>query len=50
MRDYGPEPWSHGVTGNRDTIETFVRYAREQGYLDRLIPIEEFFVENTLDV
>ncbi len=49
-RDYGPEPWSHGVAGNRDTIETFVRYAREQGYINRDIPIEEFFVENTLEV
>jgi len=48
-RDYGPEPWSHGVAGNRHTIETFVRYAREQGYIDRDIPVEEFFVEGTLE-
>jgi 4,5-dihydroxyphthalate decarboxylase len=49
-RAYGPEPWSHGVAGNRHTIETFVRYAREQGYIDRDIPIEEFFAGNTLEI
>ena len=49
-RDYGPEPWSQGVPGNRHTVETFVRYAREQGYIDREIPIEEFFVESTLEL
>jgi 4,5-dihydroxyphthalate decarboxylase len=49
-RDYGPEPWSHGVAGNRHTVETFVRYAHEQGYIDRPIPVEEFFLESTLDV
>lgn len=49
-RDYGPEPWSHGVAGNRENVETFVRYAREQGYIDRIIPIEEFFAAGTLAV
>jgi 4,5-dihydroxyphthalate decarboxylase len=49
-RDYGPEPWSNGVAGNRHTVETFVRYARDQGYVDRIIPIEEFFVESTLGI
>ena len=44
------KPWSHGIEGNRDTVETFVRYARDQGYLDRIIPIEEFFAAGTLDV
>jgi hypothetical protein len=24
--------------------------ARAQGYVDRIIPIEEFFVESTLDI
>ena len=47
-RDYGPEPWSNGVAGNEHTVETFVRYARDQGYIDRIIPIEEFFVESAL--
>ena len=48
-RDYGPEPWSHGVAANRHTVETFVRYAREQGYIEKIIPIEDFFAASTLD-
>ena len=48
-RDFGPEPWSQGVAANRHTVETFVRYAREQGYIEKIIPIEEFFAESTLD-
>lgn len=49
-RDYGANPWSHGLAGNRETVETFIRYAHEQGYIDRPIPIEEFFAEGTLTV
>ena len=49
-RDYGPEPWSHGLAGNEANVETFVRYAKEQGYIDEIIPIENFFAPNTLDV
>ncbi|MEK9643984.1 MAG: hypothetical protein VW547_00430 [Alphaproteobacteria bacterium] len=49
-RDYGPEPWSQGVPKNRHTVETFVRYAHEQGYIDRIIPIGEFFAEGTLEL
>ena len=48
-RDYGSEPWSHGVAGNRHTVETFVRYAREQGYIERDIPIDALFVREALD-
>ena len=48
-RDYGPRPWTHGVAQNRKTIETFVRYAHEQNYIDRIVPIEEFFAEGTLE-
>ncbi len=49
-RDYGAEPWSHGVAGNKHNVETFVRYARDQGYIDRIIPLEEFFVESVMDI
>jgi len=31
-------------------VETFVRYARDQGYIDRIIPLEEFFVESAMDI
>jgi 4,5-dihydroxyphthalate decarboxylase len=48
-RDFGPEPWSQGVAANRHTVETFVRYAQEQGYIEKIIPIEDFFAESTLE-
>ncbi len=50
MRDYGAEPWSHRIAGNEHNVETFVRYARDQGYIDRIIPLEEFFVESAMDI
>jgi 4,5-dihydroxyphthalate decarboxylase len=49
-RDYGAESWSHGVAGNEHNLETFVRYARDQGYIDRIIPLEKFFVESAMDI
>lgn len=49
-RDYGKEPWSHGVADNRHNVETFVRYAHDQGYMERILPIEEFFVESAMDI
>ena len=41
-------PWVHGFEANRHTIDTFVRYAHEQGYIPRRPAIEEFFAPNTL--
>lgn len=49
-RDYGQAPWSHGITGNEANVETFVRYAMAQGYIDKLIPLDEFFAPGTYDV
>lgn len=45
---YGAHPYAHGVAPNRKTIETFVRYAHEQGYIARPIPVDELFVPATL--
>jgi 4,5-dihydroxyphthalate decarboxylase len=47
---YGANPYAHGVAPNRQTIETFVRYAHEQGYISRPIPVEELFVPATLNL
>ena len=47
-RLWGENPWPHGIKANRNTIETFVRYAHEQGYIDRRLAIEEMFPESTL--
>jgi 4,5-dihydroxyphthalate decarboxylase len=41
---YGPNRWSHGLgSSNRKVLETFVRYAHEQGYISRLPALEELF-------
>jgi 4,5-dihydroxyphthalate decarboxylase len=42
---YGPNPFVNGLgPANRKLIELFVRYAHEQGYISRQIPVEELFV------
>jgi 4,5-dihydroxyphthalate decarboxylase len=45
---YGSNPYRHGFAPNRRIMETFVRYAYEQGYISRQIPVEELFVPETL--
>ncbi len=41
---YGRNRWSHGIEGpNRKVLETFVRYAHEQGYITRRPALEELF-------
>ncbi len=45
---YGSNPYVHGVEPNRKIIETFVRYAHDQNYISRRIPIDELFVPSTL--
>jgi 4,5-dihydroxyphthalate decarboxylase len=47
---YGLNSWVHGVAPNRQNIETFVRYAHEQGYTARRLSIEELFPPNTLSL
>lgn len=45
---YGRDPWKHGIAANRHNIETFTRYAFEQGYTVKHQPIEELFTPNLL--
>jgi 4,5-dihydroxyphthalate decarboxylase len=45
----GEDFWPYGVERNRQTIETFLRYAREQGLSRRQLETEELFVKETLD-
>jgi 4,5-dihydroxyphthalate decarboxylase len=40
----GPDPWPYGTEPNRATLETFLRYARDQGLTGRLLRPEELFV------
>jgi 4,5-dihydroxyphthalate decarboxylase len=46
-RAYGPSLYVHGLSENRRNIETFARYAFEQGYTDRLIAADELFAPGT---
>jgi 4,5-dihydroxyphthalate decarboxylase len=42
----GPDPWENGLTPrNCNTLETLTRYSHEQGLTQRLIPLEELFLE-----
>ncbi len=45
---YGPDPFVHGLPPNRKNLETFLRYAHEQGNISRRIPVDELFVPGTL--
>jgi 4,5-dihydroxyphthalate decarboxylase len=47
---YGINTWVNGVEPNRHVIETFVRYAHEQGYTSRRLSVEELFPANTLSL
>jgi 4,5-dihydroxyphthalate decarboxylase len=40
---YGAKPYIHGVEPNRQVLETFVRYAHEQGYIPRRPALAELF-------
>jgi 4,5-dihydroxyphthalate decarboxylase len=47
---FGPDVWPYGIEANRTTLETFVRYAAEQGLItdpgfdvaDLFTPVEPF--------
>jgi 4,5-dihydroxyphthalate decarboxylase len=45
---YGPRPYAQGLEPNRKVLETFVRYAHEQAYINRRPALEELFPKNTL--
>jgi 4,5-dihydroxyphthalate decarboxylase len=49
-RAYGMNSWAHGVAANRANLETFLRYAHEQGYTERRLAVEELFPANTLSL
>jgi 4,5-dihydroxyphthalate decarboxylase len=45
---FGPDPWAHGIEPNRHVLETFVRYAQQQGFIERELRLEDLFAGNTL--
>jgi 4,5-dihydroxyphthalate decarboxylase len=44
----GQDYWSYGLEHNRSTIETFLRYSREQGLVKQNWPVEDYFAPETL--
>jgi 4,5-dihydroxyphthalate decarboxylase len=42
---FGGELFPYGIAPNRTTLETFLRYAHEQGVCHRLLAVEELFPE-----
>jgi 4,5-dihydroxyphthalate decarboxylase len=45
----GDDFWPYGLEANRKTLETFVRYAHEQGVAARPVSVDELFARETLD-
>ena len=40
---FGGDPWPYGIDKNRATLETFVRYMHQQGFIAQQVPIESLF-------
>lgn len=49
-RSYGMNLWTHGLAANRENLETFLRYAHEQGYVSSRPKLESLFAANTLNL
>ena len=47
---FGTEPWPYGFEANRKTIEALTAYVHYQGLAERLLPAEELFAPETLDL
>lgn len=46
----GDDFWSYGAEPNRDLLETFIGYSREQGILSRAIAVDDLFAPSTLEL
>ena len=44
----GDDPWAYGVTANRKTLETYLRYHAEQGLSKRRWDVDELFASECL--
>jgi 4,5-dihydroxyphthalate decarboxylase len=44
------DPYPYGVVANRRILETIAQYSHEQGLTPRVLPLEEIFAPNTLDL
>ena len=41
---FGGDPWPYGLAANRITIEAFLSYMVEQGFIERAPPLEDLFL------
>ena len=39
----GEDPWTYGIEANRHVLETFLRYAREEGLMKQARSVDELF-------
>lgn len=46
---FGGDPFPYGVEANRPTLENFLRYAEEQGVIDRSLSVDELFERTVLN-
>jgi 4,5-dihydroxyphthalate decarboxylase len=46
---FGATPYEHGIAQNRHILETFARYAHEQGYVANRPAVDDLFAPNTRD-
>lgn len=44
------DPYPYGVVANRQVLETIARYSHEQGLTPRMLPLDEIFPANTLNL
>lgn len=48
QREWG-DIWKHGVSANKNTIETFLEYCYEQGMTKERMQLDQIFAKETLD-
>jgi len=41
---FGDELWAYGVDENRPTLEAFVKYMRQQHFIEKEVPVDDLFV------
>ncbi|WP_370965790.1 4,5-dihydroxyphthalate decarboxylase [Amycolatopsis sp. cg9] len=48
LAEFGEDWWPYGISANRATLETYLRYHHEQGLSSRRWPLEEIFAPELL--
>ena len=45
---FGKDPWSYGLTANRKTLATVLRYTHQQGMIRNMLSLDEIFADTDL--